>query len=180
MDHKHKMNWWFWFAKFVSAQAVLSTTLCTNEPGTFYSKTVGKCVPCPRGRFSASNTCVQCPVGRYSDRSGAVSVLDCELCAPGTYQTTPGAIVCDSTCPDGTYSSKWGSDSVANCKPCPRGLASYQCGFDTIPNKKPQEDPQTTFYSSMFGDNTSRSRPVREDRVSCGKMNNVCMYKHIQ
>lgn len=173
------MQWWFWFAKMMSVQALMT---CTNEPGTFYSKSVNKCIPCPRGRFAVSNTCVQCPVGKYSNRSGISSVLDCELCAPGTYQTTPGAIVCDSACPDGTYSTKWGSDSVEHCKTCPRGLASYQCGFDTIPNKKPQEDPQTTFYSSMFGDHSARSKPVREAARgnACGKMNNVCMHKHIQ
>jgi len=175
------MQFLFWFAKLYSAQAVFAT--CTNDPGTFYSKTVQRCVPCPRGRFAASNTCVQCPTGKYSNRSGISSVLDCELCTPGTFQTTPGGILCDGACPAGTYSTQWGSDSLDDCKACPRGLASYQCGFDTISNKKAQEDPQTTFHSSMFKDHSSRSKPVREVIVrgnACGKLNNVCMHKHIQ
>jgi hypothetical protein len=168
------MQWWIWVVKLYSAQAALVT--CTNEPGTFFSKSAQKCTPCPRGLFSASNTCVKCPVGKYSNRSGVASVLDCELCAPGTYQTVPGGIFCDGTCPDGTYSTKWGSDSRDDCKTCPRGLASYQCGFDISTVHKPQEDPQTSFYSSMFGD----SKPKRESQNACGRRNNVCMTKHIQ
>lgn len=171
------MQFFIWFAKLYSAHALFT---CSNEPGTFYSKSAQKCVPCPRGRFSASNTCVQCPAGTFSSRSGISSVLDCELCAPGTFQTSPGGIVCDGACPDGTYSTKWGSDSVVNCKTCPRGLASYQCGFDTIPHKKTLEDPQTTFYSSMFGDHSTRSKPTGQASANCGKLNNVCMHKHIQ
>lgn len=170
------MQFLFWFAKILLAHAV---STCINEPGTFYSKSVQKCVPCPRGRFAASNTCVQCPAGKYSNRSGLSSVLDCELCAPGTFQTTPGGILCDGTCPDGTYSTQWGSDSQNNCKTCPRGLASFQCGFDITPRRHSSEDPQTIYYSSMFADHTTRSKPVREQNA-CGKMNNVCMHKHIQ
>jgi hypothetical protein len=174
------MQFLFWFAKLYSAQAIVTT--CTNEPGTFYAKNVNKCVPCPRGRFASSNTCVQCPTGKYSNRSGISSVLDCELCAPGTFQTSPGGILCDGTCPDGTYSTKWGSDSFTDCKTCPRGLASFQCGFDiTHKQGSHEEDPQTTFHSSMFGDHSTRSKPVIISRGNvCGKMNNVCMHRHIQ
>lgn len=168
------MQFLFWLAKLYSAQALM----CTNDPGTFYSQSVQKCVPCPRGRFAASNTCVQCPTGKYSNRSGITSVLDCELCAPGTFQTTPGGILCGGACPDGTYSTQWGSDSPNDCKTCPRGLASFQCGFDISTVHKPQEDPQTTFYSSMFGENI-RSKTIRQQNA-CGKLNNVCMHKHIQ
>ena len=171
------MQFFIWLAKLYSAQALT----CTNDPGTFYSQSVQKCVPCPRGRFAASNTCVQCPTGKYSNRSGITSVLDCELCAPGTFQTTPGGILCDGTCPDGTYSTQWGSDSQNDCKTCPRGLASYQCGFDISTVHKHQEDPQTTFYSSMFGESTRSKRTQEPLRGNvCGKLNNVCMHKHIQ
>ncbi len=172
------MQFLIWLAKLYTAQALM----CSNEPGTFYSKSVQKCVPCPRGRFAASNTCVQCPVGKYSNRSGISSVLDCEMCEPGTFQTTPGAVLCGGTCPDGTYSTKWGSDSVANCKKCPPGLASFQCGFDITPKQSSHEDPQISFYSSMFGDHSTRSKPVRQATRgnTCGKLNNVCMHRHIQ
>lgn len=171
------MQWWLWLAKLYAVQALT----CSNEPGTFYSRTAQKCVPCPRGRFASSNTCVQCPTGTFSNRSGITSVLDCELCAPGTFQTTPGGILCDGTCPDGTYSTKWGSDSQNDCRQCPRGLASYQCGFDITPEQKPREDPQTTFFSSMFGDHSTRSKSREGVRGNvCGKWNNVCMHRHIQ
>ncbi len=176
------MQFLIWMAKMYAAQAVAMVQQCSNEPGTFYAKNEKMCVPCPRGRFAASNTCVQCPVGMYSNLSGITSVLDCELCAPGTFQTTPGGIVCDGMCPDGTYSTKWGADSQEDCKACPHGLASYQCGFDITPKRGSLEDPQTTFYSSMFGDHSTRSKTGREvvRGNTCGKLNNVCMHKHIQ
>jgi hypothetical protein len=153
---------------------------CPN--GNFWSTRSNGCKPCPRGRFGNLGTCVACAQGKYSNSLGIESVLDCNLCEPGTYQPDIGAVTCGYKCPEGTYSTKWGSTSLDDCKTCPRGLASYQCGFDVEKEEEAtvvdNKFPSSAFVSKGTQTNTARRNYVNPNK--CGGLNNVCMTKHIQ
>jgi hypothetical protein len=170
------MNFFWLYALFALTRA----QKCTN--GNYLSQRMNACKPCPRGRFGSFGTCVTCPQGRYNNALGVESVLDCNLCEPGTYQSDVGSVTCGSKCPDGTYSTKWGSTSSDDCKTCPRGLASYQCGFDVEKRTNVVVDKNNRFPSSAFVSSGTRTN-TKQHYVSpnkCGGLYNVCMTKHIQ
>jgi hypothetical protein len=151
---------------------------CPN--GNYFSTRANGCKPCPRGRFGNLGTCVTCPQGKYNNALGIESVLDCNLCEPGTFQPDLGAITCGSKCPDGTYSTKWGATSIDDCKTCPRGLASFQCGFDVEKNTNDESKVPSSAFVSSSGARTKRQSTNYVNPNKCGGLNNVCMTKHIQ
>jgi hypothetical protein len=79
---------------------------------------------CPKGSYASIFGCILCPAGSYSSTSS--SARSCNLCIPGTFSTTIGAIsnaTCIN-CPKGQFSNSSGSTSCINC---PAG--SYSTGL---------------------------------------------------
>lgn len=110
--------------------------LCESDVQVQYA-----CTDCPYMSTSlrGSSTCT-CNAG-YRQISSE-SQLQCEICLPGTYSSTPGSAYC-TTCPAGKYSSagsmectscpadyfsfRTGATSLArDCRPCPTGYTALE------------------------------------------------------
>ena len=102
---------------------------CTRCPQGSYSTAVGaeECVLCEIGKYAntmGSTACTLCPQATSTDFAGALSILNCRNCTPGTgnclpcapgeYQPVSGRTSC-LRCRPGSFSKE---NSSAYCTPC--------------------------------------------------------------
>jgi hypothetical protein len=93
------------------------------------------CIPCAAGKYTealGSSSCGgTCPAGTFGNRSGSVTVNDCQKCPEGTYNPSAGSNYCIN-CPKGKYSIITGGAAESSCLSCPSGSTTAQSGANML------------------------------------------------
>lgn len=103
-------------------------------PGTYASKDMKSCLPCPLGEYqdaSRQPSCRECPKGTYTRSEGSKSMFDCiPVCGFGTH--SPSGMVPCLQCPQNTYSGPPPREGFKECQKCVTNTFTYSPGATSI------------------------------------------------
>ena len=118
----------------IQGQQIVGNYCVSCAPGSYYSSNTAKCTPCPIGQYQSSSgqtACTSCPGGQTTYNTGAeastlcyalctagmyysLATSQCEFCAVGFYQPSPGSFHC-LACGVGLTTAGLGTTRLTSC-----------------------------------------------------------------